>query len=281
MDAVVVYLSNSAHLCKRMCYISNSIALRLYLSGDAAHEMQISMLSMYTGCLQTFLRVAVVIFVMPILALASAVVAYATSMTDIPRTMAPTSSPSALNSPSQNHIVPSVVSMAAIDAALRSVPASLDLQFQFGQEAHKVGTFDGQPTPVSFHSLTAHSQLPLKDSVADVGGDGRDRFADALRSFENRLDNAVSGAGGALMRTLPPVTATDSVTEVAAKELVQEAVELVHQVHAPTTPVPFIAEWLFNRSWTSSVRDKCPVIDWLSMVHSMGLFDHWHRGHID
>lgn len=65
-----------------------------------------------------------------------------------------------------------------------------------------------------------------------TAGDGRDRVQDMLRALDNRLDNAISGAQGSALRSLPASGAVDAEAAQAARELVQEAVELVEQVCA-------------------------------------------------
>lgn len=67
----------------------------------------------------------------------------------------------------------------------------------------------------------------------EAASDGRDRVQDVLRTLDNRLDNAVSGAQGAALRSLPASGNVDPAVALQARELVQEAVELVEQVHSP------------------------------------------------
>eukprot|EP00892_Ulva_mutabilis_P000861 jgi/Ulvmu1/10776/UM069_0010.1 len=63
-----------------------------------------------------------------------------------------------------------------------------------------------------------------------VAGDGRDRVQDVLRALDNRLDNAISGAQGSALRSLPAMGAADPAAAEEARALVAEAVELVEQV---------------------------------------------------
>ena len=63
-------------------------------------------------------------------------------------------------------------------------------------------------------------------------GDGRDRVQDVLRILDNRLDNAISGAQGAALRSLPPLGKPDLEAAEEARALVTEAIELVHQARA-------------------------------------------------
>lgn len=62
-----------------------------------------------------------------------------------------------------------------------------------------------------------------------AASDGRDRVQDVLRTLDNQLDNALSGAQGAALRSLPASGTVDPAAALQARELVLEAVELVEQ----------------------------------------------------
>lgn len=65
---------------------------------------------------------------------------------------------------------------------------------------------------------------------AEVPGDGRDRVSDVLKVLDRRLDNAISGAQGSALRAIPSLAPSDVDEVNSSRELVKEAVELVHQV---------------------------------------------------
>jgi hypothetical protein len=61
-----------------------------------------------------------------------------------------------------------------------------------------------------------------------LSSDGRDRAQDVLRVLDNKLDNALAGAKGQLLGAL--TRGSDARAEAQARELVTEAIDLVHQV---------------------------------------------------
>lgn len=77
-------------------------------------------------------------------------------------------------------------------------------------------------------SSSAFEQEPYP--VAEVSGDGRDRISDVLKVLDRRLDNALSGAQGSALRAIPSLAPSDTDEIENARELVKEALELVHLV---------------------------------------------------
>lgn len=69
--------------------------------------------------------------------------------------------------------------------------------------------------------------------AAEIAGDGRDRVSDVLKVLDRQLDNAISGAQGSVLRSMPTLSPSDADEMKRARELATEAVELVHQVSYP------------------------------------------------
>lgn len=82
------------------------------------------------------------------------------------------------------------------------------------------------PAPTEAHAAARPAE------TMQAASDGRDRVQDVLRTLDNQLDNALSGAQGAALRSLPASGAVDPAVALQARELVLEAVELVEQARS-------------------------------------------------
>jgi hypothetical protein len=188
------------------------------------------------GTLQTlfhrFLSIAIAIFVVPLVALITALGSFAAPDANV---TALQEGLWTLQGATRTTHAPRFSELAS-DVYSRVSGVAPDRVRAVLEASHAAGTAPTVHTSAQLDSLSVartaaalHPKLE-RGAVSDISSDGRDRMSDILRVLDRQLDNAISGAQGSALRAIPPLATPDAEEAKQARDLSIEAVQLVHQV---------------------------------------------------